>query len=96
MTVGTLEDGIRADDQRLYGIVIRMFVKDHPPPHFHALYDEFRARVAIASGELVDGELPPRAARLVREWTSVHRAELEANWERAERMEAIQPLEPLP
>jgi len=45
---------------------------------------------------LVDGELPPRAARLVREWTSVHRAELEANWERAERMEAIQPIEPLP
>jgi hypothetical protein len=25
-----------------YGIVIRMFVKDHPPPHFHALYGEYR------------------------------------------------------
>jgi hypothetical protein len=79
-----------------YGIVIRMFVKDHPPPHFHALYGEHRARVEIASGELIGGELPPRAARLVREWAALHRAELEANWERAERMEQVEPIEPLP
>lgn len=78
-----------------YGIVIRMFVKDHPPPHFHALYGEYRARVAIPSGEVMDGELPPRAARLVREWASQHRLELEANWKRAERMEAVQPIERL-
>lgn len=23
---------------RFYGIVIQMFVDDHPPPHFHARY----------------------------------------------------------
>jgi hypothetical protein len=79
-----------------YGIVIRMFVKDHPPPHFHALYGGHRARIAISSGDLLDGELPPRAARLVREWASLHRPELEANWGRAERMEPVQPIEPLP
>jgi Domain of unknown function (DUF4160) len=79
-----------------YGIVIRMCVKDHPPPHFHALYGEYRARVAIASGETIDGELPRRAARLVREWAALHRGELEANWERAQRMEPVEPIEPLP
>jgi Domain of unknown function (DUF4160) len=79
-----------------YGIVIRMFVKDHPPPHFHALYGEHRARVAIASGEVLNGDLPPRAARLVREWASRHRPELESNWERGERMEPLQQIEPLP
>jgi len=79
-----------------YGIVIRMFVKDHPPPHFHALYGEHRARVAIASGEVLDGELPPRAARLVREWATLHREELEANWMLAERMEPVRPIDPLP
>ncbi|HET8527468.1 MAG TPA: DUF4160 domain-containing protein [Gaiellaceae bacterium] len=76
--------------------MIRMFVKDHPPPHFHALYGEHRARVAIASGEVLDGELPPRAARLVREWASLHRDELEANWTLAERMEPVRPIDPLP
>jgi hypothetical protein len=79
-----------------YGIVIRMFIKDHPPPHFHALYGEYRARVAIATGELIDGELPPRAARLVREWASLRRAELETNWQRAEQMHPLEPIEPLP
>lgn len=79
-----------------YGIVIRMFVKDHPPPHFHALYGEHRARVAIATGEPIDGELPPRAARLVREWAALHRPELDANWQRAEQMRPLEPIEPLP
>jgi hypothetical protein len=79
-----------------YGIVIRMFVKDHPPPHIHALYGEHRARVAVASGEVLDGVLPPRAARLVREWATLHREELEANWVRGERMEPIQRIDPLP
>jgi hypothetical protein len=79
-----------------YGIVIRMFVKDHPPPHFHALYGEHRARIAIGTGMPIDGELPPRAARLVHEWAELRRIELEANWERAERMEPLVPIEPLP
>jgi hypothetical protein len=79
-----------------YGIVIRMFMKDHPPPHFHALYGEHRARVAIETGELLDGDLPPRAARLVREWARLHRRELEADGALAERMQALEPIEPLP
>jgi Domain of unknown function (DUF4160) len=79
-----------------YGIVIRMFVKDHPPPHFHALYGEHRARISIETAELIDGQLPPRAVRLVREWGTMHRSELEANWERAVRMQLVEPIEPLP
>ena len=34
-----------------YGIAIRMYVRDHPPPHFEAVYAEFEANVSIASGE---------------------------------------------
>jgi hypothetical protein len=79
-----------------YGIVIRMFVKDHPPPHFHALYGGHRARVSIASGEVIDGDLPPRAARLVREWASLRRDQLRANWVRGEEMRPMLPVEPLP
>ena len=32
---------------RFYGIVIKMYFADHAPPHFHAEYAEFEARIAI-------------------------------------------------
>jgi len=31
-----------------FGIVIRMYYDDHPPPHFHAIYGEYEAKIAIA------------------------------------------------
>jgi hypothetical protein len=79
-----------------YGIVIRMYFNDHRPPHFHALAGGRQARIAIATGEVIDGDLPRRAAQLVREWTDLRRSELEANWRRVEHMLPLQPIEPLP
>ena len=79
-----------------YGIVIAMFFDEHPPPHFHARYSGHRARVAIADGRVLDGDLPPRVARLVREWAELRRAELEANWARVEAGESLERIEPLP
>ncbi|MGV2388831.1 MAG UNVERIFIED_CONTAM: DUF4160 domain-containing protein [Microcystis novacekii LVE1205-3] len=28
---------------RFYGIIIKLFFADHPPPHFHAIYGEYNA-----------------------------------------------------
>ncbi len=67
-----------------YGIYIRMYVRDHPPPHFHAIYGDDVAFVAIETGEIIEGKLPRTAARLVKEWTGLHREELMENWKRAE------------
>ncbi len=68
-----------------YGIAIRMFVVDHPPPHFHAAYGEHEATVSIETGEVLEGRLPRRAVKLVADWAALHRAELLANWEMARR-----------
>lgn len=70
------------------GIAIRMFYNDHAPPHFHALYANREARVAIATGEIIDGYLPVRQARLVRGWTLMYHDQLMADWHlaRAGRM----------
>ena len=78
-----------------YGIVIEMYYADHPPPHFHARYSGESAKVAIATGAIIAGALPGRALRLVREWLDQHRAELEANWERAVRSEKPDIVAPL-
>jgi hypothetical protein len=65
-----------------YGIAIRMFYNDHPPPHFHAFYGDEAAVISIETGEVVEGALPPAARRLVREWALLHRQELRENWRR--------------
>jgi hypothetical protein len=62
-----------------------MFAKDHNPPHFHAKYGEFMGIIDIRTGELMEGELPRRALRLVQDWTTeLHKEELISNWESAQ------------
>jgi hypothetical protein len=63
-----------------YGILIRMFFNDHPPPHFHARYGEFEATVGIERLDLIEGQLPPRALSLTLEWAMIHREELLEAW----------------
>jgi len=65
-----------------FGILIRMYFNDQPPPHFHALYNEDEAIVAIESLEILEGFLPKRAFGLVQEWAAMHRAELMSDWDR--------------
>ena len=79
-----------------YGIVIAMYFRDHNPPHLHARYGGQEAKIAIRTGELIEGQLPRRAYRLVREWTELHREELELNWERARSRTPLVTIEPLP
>jgi Domain of unknown function (DUF4160) len=79
-----------------YGIAIVMYFGDHPPPHFHARYGEHEAQVAIATGDVLHGSLPRSAARLVKEWTELRRAELLDDWQRAERAEPLGSIEPQP
>ena len=55
---------------RFYGIVIRMFWADHPPPHFHAVFGEFEALIAIETTVIIAGALPLGARSLVRQWWS--------------------------
>jgi Domain of unknown function (DUF4160) len=57
---------------RFYGIIIRMFWADHPPPHFHAIYGEYEAVINIMTAEIIQGQLPLRAHSLVAEWINLH------------------------
>jgi len=66
-----------------YGIAIRMYFLDHPPPHFQAVYGEHEANVAIATGEVIQGYLPRTAANIVKQWAMAHQVELMENWNRA-------------
>jgi Domain of unknown function (DUF4160) len=65
---------------RFYGIVIKVFFGDHSPPHFHAIYGEYNALVSIESLELIEGDLPNRAEKLVLEWSILYQQDLLQMW----------------
>ncbi|WP_420436221.1 DUF4160 domain-containing protein [Candidatus Poriferisodalis sp.] len=66
---------------RFFGIVITMYARDHPPPHFHARYGEHEALVDVENSQLLRGSLSRRAQDIVDEWSALHRAELRTAWE---------------
>ncbi len=79
-----------------YGIVIWLYYDEHPPPHFHATYGEHVVQVAIDSLDVLAGNLPTRAMRLLREWGQLHKRELAAMWDRAVAHQPLGRIEPLP
>ena len=80
-----------------YGVVIYMYwnERDHPVAHFHAYRAGRRASVSI-DGNVLAGSLEPRALQFVREWASLRREEILANWERARKNEHLLNIPPLP
>jgi len=69
---------------RFYGIVIKLYFRDHGVPHFHALYGEHNAVFAIDTLEMIEGDLPNRARRLVTDWAQQYQGELRRMWETQE------------
>jgi len=52
---------------RFYGILIKMYFKKHGIPHFHVIYSEYNGVFNIENLEMIEGDLPQRAERMVRE-----------------------------
>lgn len=79
-----------------FGITIKMYWDEasHQIPHFHADYGEHMAAVGF-DGEVLEGSLPPRVLRFVREWAALHREELAANWSRARAEQPLEEIAPL-
>ncbi len=80
---------------RFYGIIIRMYSGDHPPPHFHAIYGEHEAFIEIETGRIIYGYIPATALRLVQLWTDQHRNELRELWSSAVQLEPLGKVAPL-
>jgi hypothetical protein len=78
-----------------FGIVIRMFYREHGVPHFHAEYQGQQASFTF-DGEPLAGTLQSRTAmRLIKEWALAHGVELEANWNRVKGGQPLERIAPL-
>jgi hypothetical protein len=80
---------------RFLGISILMYFNDHPPPHFHVRYNEYRATVDPRELRVLEGVLPGRVLGLVVEWATMHQHELLENWETIRITGQWQKIEPL-
>jgi Domain of unknown function (DUF4160) len=81
---------------RFYGIVIQVYYGDHPPAHFHAVYGEYVAKIAIESLQIIEGFIPARAQSLVREWAKLHEQELRDAFDLAANFQQPGKIAPLP
>ncbi|MBI3665219.1 MAG: DUF4160 domain-containing protein [Acidobacteria bacterium] len=78
-----------------FGIAIRMFYREHEPAHFHAEYQGQQGKFDL-DGEMIIGNIQSKTAlRLIREWASLHRRELEANWKSTKAGRPLERIEPL-
>lgn len=65
---------------RFFGIRVYLHVREHQPPHFHAVHDGRDVAVGIRTLAVMEGGLHPRAMGLVMEWAHIHQRELLAGW----------------
>jgi Domain of unknown function (DUF4160) len=78
-----------------FGIVIRMFYREHEPAHFHAEYQGQQGKFDL-EGQMMAGSIYSKIAlRLIREWASSHQDDLEANWDRMKTGKPLERIEPL-
>jgi hypothetical protein len=78
-----------------YGIIIRMYHRDHEPAHFHAFYQGNEAKIDIENLQLMAGPLSRRALGLALDWAELHQDELRANWTLAQQRKPINDIKPL-
>lgn len=62
------------------GIKIQFYFDEHPPPHFHAVFAEHRARIDIRNPTVLNGSLPPAKLRLVLDWAKTRQPQLLRVW----------------
>jgi hypothetical protein len=63
------------------GVRIMIHLKDHLPPHLHAMFSGLEAQISIATGDVLNGSLPRAKLSVVQRWLDAHRGEVAYIWE---------------
>lgn len=68
---------------RFYGMVVKMYFlsKEHNPPHVHVFYGECMSVIDIQTQKVLEGDLPPKALSMAKEWVNLNQAALMEIWE---------------
>ena len=63
------------------GYQIRMYFRDHNPPHVHVVSANETALVSITDGSVIRGSIQNTILRNAQEWIAAHRTMLMEKWE---------------
>jgi hypothetical protein len=63
------------------GVKIQFFAQEHPPPHFHAVFAEYRAQIEISSLRVLKGNLPRAKLSMVVSWARPRGQALQEAWD---------------
>ena len=79
---------------KFYWITIKMYFiqNEHNPPHIHAFYEEYVSVININTLEEIEGNLPLKAIKIVREWIKINKDEILQIWE-TQKFKKIKPIE---
>lgn len=58
-----------------------MYFNEHGVPHFHAIYNEFNGVFNISTLDMIEGDLPNKAQKLVKEWADKYQSEIKKMWD---------------
>lgn len=79
---------------RFYGIIISLFWRDHNPPHIHFSYGNYECTISVIE-RVVEGKSPAKVISKVNEWIDAHENEILTLWEKAQKGEPLNKIEPL-
>jgi hypothetical protein len=80
--------------ERVHGLRIVVFPREHPPPHFHVQAPGIDASFSILDGALLQGELDGSRLRLIQYWFERSKPKLVAAWNAARPSDC--PVGPIP
>jgi len=63
------------------GAKIQLYANEHPPPHFHVVFAEYRVQIDIATLTVLRGSLPRAKLATVLAWAEPRKPELLKAWE---------------
>lgn len=65
---------------RVRGLQIHIYAKEHPPPHFHVKGGHVDAVFSLVDGSLIRGQIDGREQALIHWWYHRSRPRLVATW----------------
>jgi len=71
------------------GMKVQFFPNEHPPPHFHVAFAEYRALIRIDTMSVWKGTLPRNKLKVLLAWAEPRQSILLATWNAAIANEEI-------
>jgi hypothetical protein len=78
-----------------FGIVIRMYYKEHEPRYLHAEHQAHDGKFDFDGNQIVGNITSANALALIRQWAQLNRGALDANWSKIQAGQALDRIPPL-